>query len=77
MARRAQQRKAAYLHRMREHARQPEGDLLGVLLAVHRDLETVAEVDVYDLAREALEHQVRRVPVTQTQNVADHAVDGE
>ena len=51
MARRAQRRAVTYLHGVREHPRQPEGDLLGVLLAVHRDLETVAEVYVENLAR--------------------------
>ena len=41
--------RATYLHRMRQHPRQPERNLLGVLLTVHCDLEAVAEVDVDDL----------------------------
>ena len=54
--------RAVYLHSVDEHAREAEGDLLGELLARHRHLEAVAEVDVDDLAAQAVQHQVRRVP---------------
>ena len=62
---------------MREHAREAERNALGELVAVHGDLEAVAKVDVYDLARLALEHQVRRVAIAEPEDVPDHAVDGE
>jgi hypothetical protein len=65
------------LHRIDQHARQPKWNLLGELLSVHRDLEAVAKVNVDDLARAAVEHQVARVPVAETENVADHRHDGE
>ena len=55
--------RAVYLHGVDEHAREAEGDLLGELLARHGHLEAVAEVDVDDLAAQAVQHQVRRVPV--------------
>jgi len=44
---------------------------------VRRHLEAVAKVDVKDLARQTVEHQVGRVAVAEAENVADHAHDGE
>ena len=41
---------ARHLHRGDEHAREPEGHRLGVLVSPHRNLEAVAKVDVQDLA---------------------------
>ena len=66
-----------YLHRIDQHARQPERNLLGELFAVHRDLEAVAKVNVDDLARAPIEHQIARVPIAEAENVADHRHDGE
>lgn len=67
----------AYLHRMCEHTSESERDFLGELLAMHCDFETVAKVDVHDLASLAPQHEVGRVAVSKTEYVADHAVDCE
>ena len=61
-----------HLHRVDEHARQTERDFLGEFFARHRHLEAVAEVDVHDLAADATEHQVRRMPVAETKDITDH-----
>ena len=66
-----------HLHGIDEHAREAERDALGELVAVHGDLEAVAEVDMEDLARVAVEHEVRRVPVAEAQDVSDHGHDGQ
>mmetsp|Transcript_10854 Transcript_10854/g.22568 ORF Transcript_10854/g.22568 Transcript_10854/m.22568 type:complete len:327 (-) Transcript_10854:940-1920(-) len=63
----------AHPHGLHQHPRQPEGHLLGELLPVHRGLEAVAKVDVKDLARVPVQHQVGRVAVAQAQDVPDHA----
>ena len=68
---------AADAHRVDEHAREAKGDLLGELVAVQRHLEAVAEVDVQDLARVAVQHQVGRVAVAEPEDVADHRHDRE
>lgn len=67
----------ADLHGVRQHARQAEGHPLGVLLALHGHLEAVAKVDVHNLARDSVEHQVRRVAVTQSENVSNHGHDAQ
>ena len=54
----------ADFHRIREHACEPEGDPLGILFPLHCHLETVAKVNVNDLASDAVKHQVARMPVT-------------
>ena len=59
----------ADLHGLDHHARQAERDLLRKLLAVHRRLEAVAEVDVQELARVAVQHEVGGVPVPEAQEV--------
>ena len=41
--------------------------------AAHRHLEAVAKVDVEDLARQTVEHQVGRVAVAEAEDVAHHA----
>ena len=61
-----------HLHRVDEHARQTERDFLGEFFARHRHLEAVAKVDVHDLAADATEHQVRRMPVAETKDITDH-----
>ena len=66
-----------HLHRMREHPRQPERNLLRELLPVHRDLETVPKVDVHHLARVPHKHEIRRMTIAQTEDVPDHAVHRE
>jgi hypothetical protein len=48
------------------------GNALGELLAVHRSLEAVAEIDVQYLAGVSVKHQVTRVPVAQPEEVANH-----
>ena len=67
----------AHLHRVDEHARKTEGNLLWKLVAVHGNLEAVAEVDVEDLTRVAVKHKVRRVPIAEPQDVADHGHHGQ
>ena len=60
-----------------EHTGESEGDRLWKLLAPHRHFEAVAKVDVQDLAREAVQHQVGGVAVAQPEDVPDHRHDGE
>ena len=67
----------ADLHGEGEHAREPEGDPLRVLLPRHGHLEAVAEVDVDDLARDAVQHQVARVPVPEPEDVPHHRHHGQ
>mmetsp|Transcript_31785 Transcript_31785/g.69550 ORF Transcript_31785/g.69550 Transcript_31785/m.69550 type:complete len:207 (-) Transcript_31785:165-785(-) len=67
----------AHLHGADEHARQPERHGLRKLVAPHRHLEAVAKIDVQDLPREAVQHQVRRMPISEPEDVADHAHHGE
>ena len=62
-------------HRVDKHTREAERDLLRELVAVHSNLEAVAEVDVEDLAGVAVEHEVRRVPVAEAEDVPDHGHD--
>ena len=70
-------REVAHLHGVDEHAREAEGDFLGKFLANHGDFEAVAEVDVNDLAADAVQHEVGRVAVTQSQHVPYHAHDSQ
>ena len=63
----------ADLHSVGQHSRETEGDPFRVLVALHGDLEAVAEVDVDDLARDPVQHQVARMPVAETEDVAHHA----
>jgi hypothetical protein len=44
---------------------------------VHGDFETIAEINVHNLAGDAIEHKVGRMAIAQTENVADHGHDGE
>src|SRR5690554_1439827 len=67
----------ANLHGISEHACQSEGHPLGVLLALHGNLEAVAKVDVDNLARDAVEHEVRRVAIAETEDVPDHRHDAQ
>jgi hypothetical protein len=62
---------------MRKHPRQSERHLLRELVAMHRNLKAVAEIDVRDLARFSLQHYIRRVAITEPENVPNHAVDGK
>ena len=68
-------REIAHLHSVDEHAREAKGDFLGKFLANHGHFEAVAEVDVNDLAADAVQHEVGRVAVTQPQHVPHHAHD--
>ena len=62
----------ADFHRKGEHTSKTERNTFRVFLAVHGYLEAITEIDVDDLARNAVEHQVRRVAIAKPQNVADH-----
>ena len=64
--------KRSYLHRIDQHARETEGDLLREFLARHRHLEAVAEVDVHDLAADATQHQIGRMSVPKAEHVTHH-----
>lgn len=68
---------AADFHGLDEHARETEWHFFGELGAVAGDLEAVAEVDVDDFARVAVEQQVGGVSVAETQDVADDRGGGE
>mmetsp|Transcript_17483 Transcript_17483/g.52433 ORF Transcript_17483/g.52433 Transcript_17483/m.52433 type:complete len:714 (+) Transcript_17483:377-2518(+) len=63
---------SGHLHGLYHHPRQPERHLLRELLAVHGGLEAVAEVDVQQLARVPVQHEVAGVAVAQAQQVAHH-----
>ena len=67
----------ADFHGIRQHARQSEGNPFRVFLSFHRNLETITEINVDDLSSDAVKHEVRRVTVAQTQNVANHGHDTE
>lgn len=62
---------------MCEHPRESKRNLFRELVAVHRHLETVSEVNVHDFARFAFEHEIGRVPIAETKNMPDHAGDGQ
>ena len=64
-------------HGIRQHARETERHAFWVLLPVHGYFETVAEINVDDLAGDTVQHQVTRVAITETQDVTDHGHDGE
>ena len=68
---------ATDFHGLDQHARETEWHFFGELGAVAGDLEAVAEVDVDDFARVAVEQQVGGVPVAETQDVADDRGGGE
>ena len=53
------------LHRSDEHSSQSERNLLRELLAAHRDFKAIAEVDMDNPTGVALEHDVRRMTITQ------------
>ena len=65
----------ADFHGEGQHAREAEGDPLGVFLAVHGDFEAVAEVDVDYFAGDAVEHEVAWMAVTEAEDVAYHGHD--
>ena len=50
-------------HCVDEHAREPKGHGLGALVAMDCDLKTVAKINVHDLARELVKHQVGKVAI--------------
>eukprot|EP01137_Pigoraptor_chileana_P037296 Opistho-2@34174 len=68
---------SAHFHRIDEHTRETERDALGKFFAVHCHLETIAEVDVQDFPREAVEHKVGGMAVPKSKNIADHRHDGQ
>lgn len=59
-------------HSIGQHACQSEWYALWILLAVHSDFETVAKVDVHDLAGDPVEHKIGRMAISQTEDIADH-----
>src|SRR5690606_33345598 len=67
----------ANFHGIGEHTGEPERHALGILLAFHRHFEAVAKVDMDDLSRNAVEHQVRRMPVAESEDVPHHGHDGQ
>mmetsp|Transcript_38512 Transcript_38512/g.53470 ORF Transcript_38512/g.53470 Transcript_38512/m.53470 type:complete len:204 (+) Transcript_38512:646-1257(+) len=68
---------AGDLHGLHQHAGQAEGHLLGELLPVHGRLEAIPKVNVQDLARVPIQHQVAWVSVAEAEEVADHAHHGQ
>lgn len=65
------------LHSVREHPREPERYFLGEFLAMHSNLETIAEIDMNNLASATLQQQIRRVPISQAENVTNHTINRE
>ena len=61
-----------YLHSIDEHSSQSERDFFGEFLPGHGNFETITEINVKNLATQAIQHQVRRVAISKTQNVSDH-----
>lgn len=66
-----------YLHSVCEHPRQSEWDFFWELVAVHRDFKAIAEIDVDDLTRYSVEHQVRGMTIAQSQDVPNHTGHGQ
>eukprot|EP00162_Nutomonas_longa_P011397 comp20527_c0_seq1/m.41541 comp20527_c0_seq1/g.41541 ORF comp20527_c0_seq1/g.41541 comp20527_c0_seq1/m.41541 type:complete len:384 (+) comp20527_c0_seq1:194-1345(+) len=63
---------AAHFHRLDKHACETERDLFWELVAMHCDFKAVAEIDVHNLAACAVHHEIGRVAIAKTENVADH-----
>ena len=62
----------ADLHGVGQHSSQTERHSFGVLFSVHGDLETVTEINVHNLARNSVKHEVGRMAITQAENVSNH-----
>lgn len=60
---------------MRQHPSQTEGNLLREFFSVHGDFETIAKVDVHDFPGTPLKKEIGRMPVSETKDMADHAID--
>jgi hypothetical protein len=67
----------ANFHGIRQHPRKPKRHPLRILFAVHSDFEAVAEIDVDDFSGDAIEHEIGRVAIAETEDVAHHGHDGE
>jgi hypothetical protein len=65
----------ANLHSVREHTCEAERYLFRIFVTLHRNLKAVAEVDVDDLARNTVKHQVTRMTVAKPKDVAYYAHD--
>ena len=61
---------AGHLHRIHQHAGQAEGHLFGEFLSLHGHFEAVAEVNVQYFAGLSVQHEVRRMAITQTKDIA-------
>lgn len=64
-------------HRLAHHSRQAEWNLLWVVGSEPVLLETVSEIDVKDFAADPVHHDVGQVAVSEAEDVADCAVDGQ
>ncbi len=56
---------------------QTEGNTFGELRAQNGGFKTVAEIDVDDAIRDGVEHQIARMSVAETEDVAEHGHDSE
>ena len=54
-----------YLHCVGEHASESERYLLGKFLSSHGHLETISKVNVQYTPGQTIQHQVRRMPVSE------------
>lgn len=59
------------LHCVHEHSCESEWHLLRKSFAIQCDLKAVAQIDVQHFAAR-VQHDVRRMPIAQAKNVADH-----
>jgi hypothetical protein len=44
---------------------------------MHCHLEAVTEINMDDLAGVSIQHEIRRMPIAQSENITDHRHDGK
>ena len=62
----------AHLHGIYQHTRESERDCFWKLFSVHGHLKTVPEVDVQNLSGISVEHEIGRMAISETKNIAYH-----
>jgi hypothetical protein len=63
------------LHGLDEHSGQSEGNSFGVLLSHFVDIKTVSKIDMDNLARIPLDHDVVWMSITQTYDIPNNGHD--
>jgi len=64
-------------HAIDKHPRETERHGFRELGPGHRNFEAVPKVDVDNTARNAIQHQVRGMPIAQTEDITSHRHDSE